>query len=53
MHGATSGTATDKEVELESRENIYEVSFNYNKYEYEYDINAETGKIIRNHKERD
>ncbi len=33
--------------------NEYEVSFDYNGYEYDYDINAQTGKIITHHKEID
>ncbi len=31
----------------------YEVEFNSGKYEYDYEINAESGKIIKNHKELD
>lgn len=33
--------------------NEYEVSFDYNGYEYDYDINAQTGEIITHHKEID
>lgn len=32
---------------------VYEVEFVYNGYEYEYDINSVTGKIIKSEKEKD
>ena len=41
------------ELDYEKGVKIYEVSFDYGKYEYEYEINAASGKILRSHKERD
>ena len=32
---------------------VYEVSFNAGGYDYDYDIDAYTGKVIRSEKERD
>ena len=53
--GVTSGDARGLECELD-RENgtaVYEVEFESGGYEYSYEINAETGKIISSEKERD
>lgn len=32
---------------------VYEIEFNTNGYEYDYEINATTGAVVKNHKERD
>ncbi len=51
--GVTASQIRDYECKLD-RENgtvVYEVSFETNQYEYEYDINAATGKIIKSDKE--
>ncbi len=40
-------------VELDRDDQEYSVEFLYNGYEYEYEINATTGKIIKSEKERD
>ena len=31
--------------------NVYEIEFDSGKYEYEYEINADTGKVIKAEKE--
>jgi Predicted membrane protein len=49
--GAPQNNVRDIDVELEG--NAYEVSFDYNGYEYEYMINSTTGEILWNTKERD
>lgn len=41
------------ELDYENGVRVYEVSFDYGKYEYDYKINAKTGKIIRYEKDRD
>ena len=41
------------ELDYEGGKKVYEVSFDYGRYEYDYDIDAYSGKILRNHKERD
>ena len=43
------------EVELDYKYNktVYEVTFNYQQYEYEYYINAENGNILKSFRERD
>ena len=53
--GLSSSEVRDLEVELENEHGtmIYEVCFDSAGYEYEYDINASTGEIINNKKERD
>ncbi len=53
--GATQSDVYDVDVELDYKykQNVYEVSFNYRQYEYEYYLNATTGKIIHAFKERD
>lgn len=44
----------DVDVEFETKtnhgSNVYEVSFDYNNYEYEYYIDATTGKILSSYK---
>ena len=53
--GVKSTEIFDYEIELD-RENetkVYEISFNSGNYEYEYELNAQTGKIIKSHKEFD
>ena len=44
--GATTSTASRIEVELDREDNEYQVEFIYNSREYDYEINATTGKII-------
>ena len=41
------------ELDYEKGVRVYEVSFDYGKYEYDYDIDAASGKILRSYKERD
>ncbi|MBR3817432.1 MAG: PepSY domain-containing protein [Clostridia bacterium] len=41
------------ELDYERGAKVYEVSFDYGRYDYEYEIDAVSGKILRNHKERD
>lgn len=41
------------ELDYERGVKVYEVSFDYGRYEYDYDIDAVSGKILRNYKERD
>ncbi len=45
----------DISVELDYKygQTVYEIDFDYNKYDYEYYINATTGKIIHHFKEID
>ena len=50
--GATSSTATRIHVELDREDNEYQVEFIYNNREYDYEINATTGKIIDYDSER-
>ena len=40
-------------LDVENGVKVYEVEFYFNGYEYEYDINAVTGKIIKAEKEKD
>lgn len=53
--GVKSGDISHYEVELEKDNGIwkYEISFNSGNVEYEYTINAETGKIIKSEKDID
>ncbi len=53
--GVTAADAKYMEVELDEDDGVYkyEVSFKYGKYEYDYEINAKTGKIIDFDKEID
>lgn len=50
--GATSNTATRIHVELDREDNEYQVEFIYNNREYDYEINAITGKILDYDSER-
>lgn len=52
--GVTSSSAKDVEVELDKENGVYvyEVSFETSTTEYDYVINAKTGKIIEKEKER-
>ncbi len=45
------GLETD--VDLEGNRRYYEIDFKADGYEYEYDIDAESGKILKREKERD
>ncbi len=40
-------------LDVENGVQVYEVEFEYGRYDYEYDINAKTGKIIRWEKDAD
>lgn len=40
-------------LDVENGIKVYEVDFEYGRYDYEYDINAKTGKIIRWEKDAD
>lgn len=53
--GISESIAKRLEVEYDRDDGVYkyEVTFDYNGYEYDYDINAETGKIISYDKEWD
>lgn len=50
--GATINTATRIHVELDREDNEYQVEFIYNNREYDYEINATTGKILDYDSER-
>lgn len=41
------------ELDVENGVKVYEVDFDYGKYEYSYDIDALSGKILHKEKERD
>lgn len=45
------GLETD--IDLEGNRRYYEIDFKSGNYEYEYDIDAESGKILKKDKERD
>ncbi|MBR6823341.1 MAG: PepSY domain-containing protein [Clostridia bacterium] len=45
--------AKELKCTLDKEDGIYEVEFKYNGYEYEYDIDAVTGKILMTEKEKD
>ena len=47
--------AWDVEVDLDTENGklVYEVSFSAGGYEYDYDIDAYSGKVLRSEKERD
>ncbi len=53
--GITASDATNIEAELDYEHGrmVYELEFDANGYEYEYDINAVTGEVIKSHKEKD
>lgn len=55
-HAGVSSSDVKKlkcKLEKEHGTMVYEVEFKYNGYEYEYEINAVSGKIIKSEKERD
>lgn len=41
------------DMDVERGVMVYEVDFKYNGYEYEYDVDAQTGEIVKNQKETD
>ena len=43
----------DREFDLENGKTIYELSFDANGLEYEYDIDARIGEVLKAHSERD
>lgn len=43
----------DREFDFENGQPIYDLAFDANGLEYEYDIDARTGNILRSHSERD
>ena len=45
----------DLNIELEKKFNtsVYELDFKYDRYEYEFYVNAESGEILKSFKERD
>lgn len=53
--GVISSKVRDLEVELDNDNGVavYEVSFEYGNTEYDYEINAKTGKIIRKEVDKD
>lgn len=51
--GVSSDVATQKKVEYDAEDNKYDVEFKANGYEYDYEIDATTGKIIESDKEVD
>ena len=53
--GVQESAARDLEVELddENGKELYEISFESGSYEYEYEIDAYTGKILKSEKEKD
>lgn len=46
-------TDLDVELDKENGKLVYEVSFDAGGYEYDYDIDAYTGKVLRHQKEKD
>lgn len=50
---ADSATAVECELDRDHGGFIYEIEFRSGEYEYEYDINAETGAVIKYEKDRD
>lgn len=53
--GLAKSQVRDFECELDNERGVkvYEVSFDYGRYDYEYEIDAVSGKILRSEKERD
>ena len=53
--GVKSSAAWDVDVDLDTEQGklVYEVSFDAGGYEYEYDIDAYSGKVLRSEKEKD
>ncbi len=51
--GVDAADIRDYSIELDDDENVYEIEFASGAYEYSYEINALTGKIIDREKEKD
>lgn len=51
--GVTNARDLDAELDREKGQLIWEVDFEAGGYDYEYELDAYTGKILRSHKERD
>ena len=51
--GVTSARDLDAELDREKGQLVWEVDFEAGGYDYEYVLDAYTGKILRSHKERD
>ncbi|MCD7893666.1 MAG: PepSY domain-containing protein [Erysipelotrichaceae bacterium] len=51
--GISKSNVSDLDIEYDKDDNIYEVSFEYKNYEYEYEINANDGSIINYEKDYD
>lgn len=49
--GVSAGKATNVKVEYDREDRKYDVDFHYGSYEYDYEIHAETGKVISHDKE--
>ena len=43
----------DNDLEYKYGVEVYEIDFKYNRYEYDFYINAKTGEIVKSFKERD
>lgn len=50
---AANATKVKCELDWENGMMVYEVDFNADGFEYEYDINAKTGAVVKSDKERD
>ena len=53
--GFSQSNVRDLDVEKDKKKGsiVYEVDFEANGYEYDYDIDAATGEIVKQDKERD
>ena len=51
--GLTAAGVTELEVELDAEDNKYEVSFKAGGYDYDYEIDAYTGSVLKSEKELD
>lgn len=51
--GLSADKVTGLKAELDKDDSKYEVEFRYNNYEYDYDIDAYSGKVLKNDKEYD
>ncbi len=53
--GLTQNDIYDLDIELEYKysQTVYEINFDYQRHEYEYYINAESGTIVKSFRERD
>ena len=49
--GLSESDVYELEVELDEEDGIYEVSFETKSYEYEYEVQATTGKILKAEKD--